>query len=104
MKATLITSIAVATLLLAGAAVAQDFHPILDADYLGELGTDETVAGQLDLNSPGPHFDSELGGESLTAGSNLAAGSFHDLLDADILGTEGPVCNGEAVAVATGSE
>ena len=104
MKTTLMTSIAVATLLLAGAAVAQDFHPILDADYLGESGTDATVAGRLDLNNPGPHSDSELDSSGSANASRLVDGNFHTLLEADILGSQGAACNGEAVKVVSRSD
>ena len=101
MKTTLITTIAIATVLLAGAAMAGDFHPILDADYLGYLGTDETVAAQLDLTNPGPHFDADLDDTIPTAVSTVVSASFHLLADADILSGQDAVCVEESNAVAT---
>ncbi len=101
MKTNLITTIAIATLLLAGAASAQDFHPILDADYLGGQGVDETVGAQLNLDNPGPHFDADWDGEGLTGASALVTASFHGLLDADILAGQDAVCTAENAKVAS---
>ena len=66
MKTTLITTIALVSLLLAGAAFAQDFHPILDADYLGDLGANDATTVLDDMN-PGPHFDADWDGPALNA-------------------------------------
>lgn len=87
MKTTLVTTIALASLLLSGAAVAQEFHPILDADYLGYLGPNEE-ATVLDTSNPGPHFDADRGGPALTAEDSpeLVVATFDPLLDADFLG------------------
>ncbi len=99
MKTTLITTIAVATLLLAGAASAQDFHPILDADYLSGQGIDEIVGAQLNLDNFGPHSDADWDGEGMIGASTLVSACFHDLLGADILGGQAAVCNAEIAAV-----
>ncbi len=99
MKTTLITTIAVATLLLAGAAFAQDFHPILDADYLSGQGNDEFVGAELSFDNPGPHSDADWDGEGLTGASTLVSACFHDLLGADILSGQNAVCNTEIAAV-----
>ena len=87
MKTTLITTIALVSLLLAGAAFAQDFHPILDADYLGDLGANDATTVLDDMN-PGPHFDADWDGPALNAADSpvLVVATFDPLLDADFLG------------------
>ena len=99
MKTTLITTIAVATLLLAGAASAQDFHPILDADYLSGQGIDEIVGAQLNLDNFGPHSDADWDGEGMIGASTLVSACFHDLLGADILGGQEAVCTADIATV-----
>lgn len=91
-----------ATALLAGAALALDFDPILDADYIGYPDGDTAFAGHLAALPAGPLSDAEWDGPLGEAGmtSVLVAATFDPILDADFLDTSGYVARSDAVAMA----
>ena len=98
----LIAIVITAAALLAGAAVAQDFDPIRDADYIGYPDTDTAFAGHLAQLPAGPHSDAEWDGPLGQGGvtSVLVAASFDPIRDADFLDTTGYRARGGAVALA----
>ena len=101
-KLNLIAILVTATALLAGTALAQDFDPNRDADYIGYPDGDTALAGHLAALPGGPLSDAEwdgpLGETGVTA--VLVAASFDPLLDADFLDTTGYMAAGDALAVA----
>lgn len=90
-KPTLTTVLIAALALAAGAAFAQDFDPIRDADHIGYPDDATTFFGRYDPLSRGPHSDAEWdargGLDGLTVA--LVAPTFGAIADADFLDTTG---------------
>ncbi len=90
-KLSLFATIVAAAALLAGAAIAQDFDPIADAEYIGYPDTDTAFAGRLAPMTPGPHSDAEWDEVAWGPGDRtvLVAATFDPFTDVEFLDTTG---------------